>query len=518
MPCTFPQVEADLEKPEDASPALPASTRPSYAERFRCIASACEDTCCTGWTIPIDRRTVEAYRADPVLGPFTQLLVLNPTPTPADAARMPLTSGGACAFLNQERLCAIHQHFGPAKLSAACHAYPRETTQRFGERETALDLSCPEAARLTLLDPDLLGAGFSQAELPGRFAEILAYAERLPGGYHPLLALREFVLLVLADRTCSLAQRLQILGVATAALQSLAEAARLEPADWLERNPERLARLLARLLTRRLATAAPLSAIISPLLPRGVPRTPVSAFFPEVSCDRVNAARQLYFAQAILRQRLAESPILPRFRECLDDVQEGLHLDLRGATVPAASVEAYAHAARSWLTPLLDRYPHLLENLIVNHVFKYHYPLGRQPENSTNLVENHTFLCTQVALLQTLLVGMAARHEDQFAPGHVIKLVQTLARAIEHRHASLEAIADFAHAHGLDKLSELTSLLELPGCQKTRQDSDDPSSRLLPEWQGPSSCAAAWALAADRPGVKAERLPSRLRPTAFSGR
>jgi lysine-N-methylase len=441
---------------------------------------------------------------------------------------MPLTHAGTCAFLNEERLCGIQKHFGAAKLSAACSTYPRESVERFGHMETALNLSCPEAARLTLFDPELLGPGFSPSELPQRFAAIIADAESLPAGYEPLLALRELILLMLADRSHHLADRLHRLGSLAAALQSLAETAGVDAAEWLQHNPQRLARLLARLLTRRHAAEAPCSArqssashsaaASSPSFPCDVPRPPVSAFFPESPSERFNTVRQLHFALVILRQRLAESPVLPRLRECLEDFEQGLHLDLHGVAIHPATVERYEHASRAWLMPWLERHPYLLENLAINHVFKYHYPFCRQLGNSRSLVENHAFLCTQIALLQTLLVGTAAHYEDRLQPAHVIKVVQTLARAIEHRPATLAAMAAFAGAHGLNKNSELTSLLELPGCREPKQTPGHrPSTSPLPP-PVPSSCVSAWALAADTPGAWAESLRRPSRPAASSAR
>jgi hypothetical protein len=38
---------------------------PSYADSFRCIGSDCEDTCCKGWTIPVDQETIEKHRRLP---------------------------------------------------------------------------------------------------------------------------------------------------------------------------------------------------------------------------------------------------------------------------------------------------------------------------------------------------------------------------------------------------------------------------------------------------------------------
>lgn len=35
---------------------------PEYIEDFSCIGSACEDTCCAGWNITVEKKTYQAYR------------------------------------------------------------------------------------------------------------------------------------------------------------------------------------------------------------------------------------------------------------------------------------------------------------------------------------------------------------------------------------------------------------------------------------------------------------------------
>ncbi len=37
-------------------------TYPHYYKKFQCIASECEDTCCAGWAITIDPKSLEKYR------------------------------------------------------------------------------------------------------------------------------------------------------------------------------------------------------------------------------------------------------------------------------------------------------------------------------------------------------------------------------------------------------------------------------------------------------------------------
>ena len=37
---------------------------PEYFSRFSCLASECPDTCCRGWEIQIDRKTLERYKSE----------------------------------------------------------------------------------------------------------------------------------------------------------------------------------------------------------------------------------------------------------------------------------------------------------------------------------------------------------------------------------------------------------------------------------------------------------------------
>ena len=36
--------------------------RPNYYEQFKCISDRCEATCCAGWQIVIDKRTLKKYK------------------------------------------------------------------------------------------------------------------------------------------------------------------------------------------------------------------------------------------------------------------------------------------------------------------------------------------------------------------------------------------------------------------------------------------------------------------------
>ena len=64
--------------------------QPKCFERFRCIGADCEDTCCSGWLVNIDKSTYQNYQhcEDPELGPrLRQLVTINTAGTTDDRDR-----------------------------------------------------------------------------------------------------------------------------------------------------------------------------------------------------------------------------------------------------------------------------------------------------------------------------------------------------------------------------------------------------------------------------------------------
>lgn len=136
------------------------SIQPRYVSRFACTGSACEDSCCSGWTVYIDKKTFHAYRqaTQPLLMERMAKQVKRVRSLASDAkyARIEMQPQTlACPFL-EEKLCSVQRELGEDKLSDTCATYPRKSRVQAGQHQQALTLSCPEAARLALLAEDAL--------------------------------------------------------------------------------------------------------------------------------------------------------------------------------------------------------------------------------------------------------------------------------------------------------------------------------------------------------------------------
>ncbi len=130
--------------------------KPRFVERFRCIGASCEDTCCSGWTVHVDKKTYKAYRKESV--PALERMMANMTRLEGmgDRAYGAIRTVGEqelCPALH-DGICSVQAHLGESYLPEVCHEYPRTNRSLDGQVEQAITLSCPEAARLALLAED----------------------------------------------------------------------------------------------------------------------------------------------------------------------------------------------------------------------------------------------------------------------------------------------------------------------------------------------------------------------------
>lgn len=113
-------------------------TRPDFYKEFSCIAGSCPDTCCAGWQIMIDKKSLKKYQK--LKGPFRNRLH-NDIDWSEQAFRQ---YDHRCAFLNEKNLCDIYSEAGADMLCDTCRKYPRHIEEFEGLREYSLSLSCPE--------------------------------------------------------------------------------------------------------------------------------------------------------------------------------------------------------------------------------------------------------------------------------------------------------------------------------------------------------------------------------------
>jgi len=388
-----------------------------YAEAFRCIGSACEDTCCEGWNVPVDHDTWRKYNSLPdatLPNLIRASLRLHPEETRATPA--PCSSNSAlfavlrmnqehrCPLLTEERLCRVHRELGESLLSQTCATYPRIMHALEDVQETALALSCPEAARLVLLSPDLCTQKApTQLQTPSIDPNCPA---ALPADFWPI---RSLVLQLVRNRAYPLWQRMFLLGLFCQRLDSVARGD--------------LQRTVAGFLEDFQAAIATGS---------------VRASMETLPIDR---GAQLDAVLRLAGMMLHKSNVRSRFVDCIQAFTSGIgnRPDVTFPVLTAGYTRAYDHA----FAPFIERHPHILENLLINAIVRTQFPFGKEGMAAgaqPNKAREFGMLAAQFALVRGLLIGVAGHHGSSFSTAHVVHTVQAAARHFEH-HPEFLAMA-----------------------------------------------------------------------------
>lgn len=443
---------------EDRGPS-----RFNYAERFHCIGSACEDTCCQGWKVPVDREAFERFQGLPD-GPLRALIhaSVERVPQPADGTRpasfavIRMAEGNRCPMLAEDRLCRIQNEHGAGLLPHTCATYPRIVRTLDGDMETALTLSCPEAARLVLLNKNLLpepaarpdaslGIGEKDcAPSPIRSPIPSPIRSPIPSWKS---AVRDTILRLAVNRSYPLSQRLFLVGILCRRLDALAS--EVDSAG----EPGSGARAIL---------AGFVSAVDS-----GALRGALCGAMDALPTDGLTQLDALLRLAGLM---LHKSNVGPRFAACAHAFTTGI------GNGPDATLESlarhYAAAYRQCFLPFFNAHPHILENLLVNSILCLNFPFAvdRDPSKPPkSMARQFAILAAQFALVRGLLIGVAGYHREQFSADHVVHTVQSASKHFEHHPDFGNQVEALLAECGLNDARGLTILLDEPAGGRTAQ-------------------------------------------------
>lgn len=400
---------------------------PLYAEDFHCIASECEDSCCHGWGVYIDKATYKKYRATPALR-HAAAEHIESNPNGRDNfkyARIKFTANNRCPFLAEDKLCNIQKQHGAEFLSKTCSRYPRALVRFDGAMQKALYLSCPEAARLVLLSPQLL----PPQDAPRYHEFLLEQPQNSVLSSSALVRqMRSFALDLLQDRTYPLWQRLFLLGTVCRRVHELTAA------QQTTQIPQLLAQYATMVLEGKLrphldgipARPGPQLDLVLRLIQR------------RYQVDQPHQG----FADCVgyLLQAIADSPELPRAE-------------------PAAR---YHEAYLRYYEPFAQANPCFMENYLLNYIFRTRFPfadIADQVQRRIDPLTSYLLLALHYRLLQSLLIGAAWRHGEEFSISHAVQVVPTFARGVEHNVKFVAELMSFARSPELQNSDGLAVLL-----------------------------------------------------------
>lgn len=118
---------------------------------FTCLADRCPETCCRGWHIAVDEKTMERYEnLSGIYGKHVRTFVKKSDP-PVFRRIF-----GVCPFFNSDRLCQFQQNGQELLMPRVCRQFPREIVTYIDITEIYLILSCPATAKVFCEHPGRL--------------------------------------------------------------------------------------------------------------------------------------------------------------------------------------------------------------------------------------------------------------------------------------------------------------------------------------------------------------------------
>jgi len=401
---------------------------PEYYDKFRCIGALCTDSCCTGWDVVIDKITHDKYRQlppGPLQDTLMQRIKVDSASTSEQLYATVELDGEVCPFF--EGLCRIQTTLGENYLSHTCATYPRAQNKVDGSLEYSLYLSCPEAARLALSSPDKMAYQATDGKTPrGNILSLLSTRDNSKS-YRHFQLIRNFVIDLLQNRDLPLWQRLIILGFT---MKKLDELARGE-------YP-----LIPKILEG-----------FEGSIKEGAYTELLTNFAPDLEL-------QLQVTTILLNHRLQETRCPERFAEYYNKVLSDIGYETEPFSV---SVKHYSKSYQDYYLPFEAKYGYILENYLVNYVFKSLFPLGPTTslyKNERSLYAEYILLVCNFALVKTLLVGMAGYYEGNIGPDEAISIIQNYSKAVEHNLGYQQKLVQFIEASNMASNAALAILIK----------------------------------------------------------
>lgn len=121
--------------------------KPVFYDEFSCVGSDCLLTCCGGWCIMVDEKTLKKYRKmGGEIARFARHGVAYNENSHNNVVK--LQKKGYCPMLNEEQLCRVVLEKGTEALCETCRIYPRKTVHSFDTEERYLSMGCPRVVQL----------------------------------------------------------------------------------------------------------------------------------------------------------------------------------------------------------------------------------------------------------------------------------------------------------------------------------------------------------------------------------
>lgn len=390
---------------------------PHYFKDFQCVGGKCEDSCCIGWDIDIDKETYEQYIQCGNLD-FEELFKNNMyindecSNESVDYAKIKLNKHKKCPFLDSCNYCKIHSKMSEDYLSNTCSHFPRILNKIDEEYEISLDVACPEAARIVLGQKE--GILFERDDIDLKKYIVAGEIDTNDEEYedYPIKyfkEIRNYCINIMKNRDFDISSRLFILGDFLFKLEEEAD----ENCDSVYRfienyNIEQAAQSYKRNDLNYMMQISLLDNIVN-------------------SLDIYNETDSILF------------------KEYTKEVTEGFNI--KSSEQLESECDRYIDAFADYSREYIDKNNYIFENYFVNFMYNNLFPYSE----SDSMFEGYMMLLIRYSLIRFYLVGKYLYNKKE-CPKDIIKFIQVFSKAIEHDKNYIEEILDYILENEFDNM------------------------------------------------------------------
>lgn len=394
---------------------------PSYIDKFQCIGGKCEDSCCIGWDIDIDKETFKKYHkvTDEAMKKMFQKNVHNNeycTNKDLDYGRVKLSKTKRCPFLDDENYCLIQGKFGEDYLSSVCSQFPRVLNKVDNHYEISLDVACPEAARIILGSKEKiefkeseksLGKYIMSGVLDTRASEF----KDTPIKYFK--EIRDFSIKIIQNRNLKFSSRLYVLGNFLNELEDI-------ESDEIEEF---------------------------------ISEYDIENEAESYKRERMNYALQISFLKNIIDSLdILNENDSHKFKMYTKELMQGYNIKDNEEIIE--NKEKYINAFEKYTEEYIESNSHIFESYMVNFIYNNLFPFSE----SDCMFDGYILLLFRYSLMRFYLVGKYI-YNGKDSVEDMVEFIQVFAKAVEHDKNYRSEILEYIKENSYDNMEFAKMLL-----------------------------------------------------------
>lgn len=398
---------------------------PEYFKEFKCIGGKCEDSCCIGWDIDIDKLTFKQYYKvkDPDMKKMFQKNIHNNeycSSEDVDYGKVKLKENKRCPFLDENNYCLIYSNVGEEYLSNVCTSFPRIINKIDGYYEMSLDVACPEAARIILLKEEGLKFTESEETLGKHIISTEVYTQDKEFKDSPIKyfeKIRNLSIKIIQNRKFNLNERLYKLGVFINELE-----------DEIENN------------------FINIDSFINNYDIDSNGNDDMESIIYDDGENKMKYIMQIdFFTKMISLLNVEKNVDSVKFKEYTKEVIEGFKIYEENNLMN--NKEIYIQAFEDYNEKFIMENQYIFENYLVNFIYKNLFPFSEKE----SIFDGYIMLLTRYSFIRFYLTG-GYLYGKKESKENVVRFIQTFSKAIEHHKTYLRASMRYIKENDFDNI------------------------------------------------------------------